>query len=594
MNNETPAEQGDFQPLRTWIPLMLLPGMVLARFIPGLVPDGPSMIWMSSAFGPLLIGLLIMVWWLLASRARWYERLLGVAGVALAVGAEQLVAHPSMRGPLLLVMTIPMTIAGFAIGLILWGRQLSDRRTWWALLLAVLGASVSAMVKTDGAWGNFAFGFAWRWKATAEERMLSQRDEREAAGDVPANQGTSVSESQRPVLDASGLLQPEWPGFRGPQRDGAQRGTVFVDDWGVNPPRELWRIPVGPAWSSFAVAGDYLVTQEQRGENEAVVCYDATTGKQVWEASQPSRFFEALGGLGPRATPTIAQGAVYALGAEGGLMKLDAATGTQLWKVDLRKEAGIDPPMWGFSSSPWVGDNLVVLHAGGGGDKGVLAFRTADGSLAWSAAAGKQSYASVQSVTVGGRPLLALLSNEGAHFWEPTTGASVLRYEWPHGGYRALQPQVLDGDRLLIPTGMGTGTRLVQIVSEGGSLRGEEIWTSRDMKPDFNDLVIHDGHAYGFDNSIFACIDLKDGKRKWKGGRYEKGQALLLADSGLIIVTSERGELVLLRANPERHEELAKLTPLQGKTWNHPVVFGDRLVIRNAEEAICYELGVKR
>jgi hypothetical protein len=141
---------------------------------------------------------------------------------------------------------------------------------------------------------------------------------------------------------------------------------------------------------------------------------------------------------------------------------------------------------------------------------------------------------------------------------------------------------------------MGTGTRLVQIVSEGGSLRGEEIWTSRDMKPDFNDLVIHDGHAYGFDNSIFACIDLKDGKRKWKGGRYEKGQALLLADSGLIIVTSERGELVLLRANPERHEELAKLTPLQGKTWNHPVVFGDRLVIRNAEEAICYELGVKR
>jgi len=568
--------------------MLLLPGMIVARFIPGMMPNGPSMIWMASAFGPLLIGLLIMVWWLLASRARWYERLAGVAGVALAVAAEQLVAHPSMRGPLLLVMTIPMTIAAFAIGLMIWGRQLDARRTWWALGLAVLGASVSAMVKTDGAWGNFDFGFAWRWSQTAEERMLSQR----AAGKDVA---TTPSESSGAgaTVDAAAFANPEWPGFRGPRRDGTQRGTVFGDDWSASPPKELWRIPVGPAWSSFAVAGDYLVTQEQRGPNEAVVCYDAKTGQQVWEWSQASRFFEALGGLGPRATPTIAEGAIYALGAEGGLVKLDATTGELRWKVDLRQEAKVDPPMWGFSSSPWVGDGIVVVHAGGGGDKGILAFRVDDGSLAWSSAAGKQSYASVQRVTIGDRPMLTLLSNEGAHFWDPATGASVFNYPWTHGGYRALQPQFIDGNRLLIPTGMGTGTRLVQLTVEGDALRGEEIWTSRDMKPDFNDLVVHDGHVYGFDNSIFACIDLADGKRKWKGGRYEKGQALLLADSGLIVVTSERGELVLLRATPAGHEELAKIPALQGKTWNHPVVVGDRLLIRNAEEAVFYQLPVR-
>lgn len=565
--------------------MLLLPGMIVARFIPRMMPNGPSMIWMASAFGPLLIGLLIMVWWLLASRARWYERLAGVAGVALAVAAEQLVAHPSMRGPLLMVMTIPMTIAGFAIGLMIWGRQLSARRTWWALGLALVGAMVSAVVKTDGAWGDFAFGFQWRWSQTAEERMLSQRAAEKDVATTP-----SESSGAGATLDVAPFLQPEWPGFRGPRRDGAQRGLVFSSDWSANPPKELWRIPVGPAWSSFAVAGDYLVTQEQRGPNEAVVCYDARTGQQVWEWSQASRFFEALGGLGPRATPTIADGAIYALGAEGGLVKLDAATGALVWKADLRQQASVDPPMWGFSSSPWVGEGVVIVHAGGSGEKGILAFRVDDGGLAWSAAAGKHSYSSVQRVTIGDRSYLTLLSNEGAQFWDPATGASVYRYEWSHGGYRALQPQIVEQDRLLIPTGMGTGTRLVQLTVSGEGLTGEEIWTSRDMKPDFNDLVVYDGHAYGFDNSIFACIDLQDGKRKWKGGRYEKGQALLLADSGLIIVTSERGELVLLRATPTGHEELAKLPALQGKTWNHPVVVGNRLVIRNAEEAVCYQL----
>ncbi|MFN7629203.1 MAG: PQQ-binding-like beta-propeller repeat protein, partial [Pirellula sp.] len=217
-------------------------------------------------------------------------------------------------------------------------------------------------------------------------------------------------------------------------------------------------------------------------------------------------------------------------------------------------------------------------------------FKTDDGSLVWSAAAGIQSYGTVQMVTLRSQPMLGLLSEQGAHFWDPKSGAKLLEYDWPHQGYRALQPQVVDGDKILIPTGLGSGTQLVQISESDGKLSGKEIWTSKDMKSDFNDMVVHNGYAYGFDNAIFACIDLKDGKRKWKGGRYEKGQALLLADSGLIVVVSERGELVLLRANPEKLEELAKIPAMDGKTWNHPVVVGTKLFLRNAEEAVCYEL----
>jgi hypothetical protein len=196
-------------------------------------------------------------------------------------------------------------------------------------------------------------------------------------------------------------------------------------------------------------------------------------------------------------------------------------------------------------------------------------------------------------VDIFGRKLLAFLSDQGAQLLEPATGAVALEYTWKHAGYRALQPQVLNGNKLLIPTGMGSGTRFVQLVEKEGALSGTEVWTSRNLKPDFNDLVVHDGYIYGFDNSIFTCIDLSDGSRKWKGGRYGKGQVLLLADSGLLLVLSEQGEVALLAASSDGYQELAKFAALDGKTWNHPVVVGDRLFIRNAREAACYRLPLR-
>ena len=143
-----------WRPLRTWIPI--LPLMLLVRFIPDLVPNGPSSIWMASAFGPFLIGLLVILWWLIASRARWFERMIGVLGLVAAVVIEQAVCHESMRGALLIVMTIPMAIAGFGVGCVLFGQKLTLQRTWLALGLALLGAGYSALLRTDGVWGNFA------------------------------------------------------------------------------------------------------------------------------------------------------------------------------------------------------------------------------------------------------------------------------------------------------------------------------------------------------------------------------------------------------------------------------------------------------
>ena len=571
-----------WRPLRIWIPILLLPLMVFMRFVPGLVPDGPSMIWMASAFGPFLVGLLVMLWWLLASRARWFERILGVLGVVGAVGIEQAVCHESMRGPLPIVMTIPMAIAAFALGAILFGNKLSIHRTWLAIGLAALGAGYSALIKTDGVWGDFSFGFNWRWNQSAEQKALSE-----------IRQAEKRTSSQ--PIDSQGVLGElklaAWPGFRGPQGDSAQRGRRFSDDWRAHPPQEIWRKRLGPAWSSFSIGADRLFTQEQRGENEAVACYDSKTGEPIWSFETPSRFFESLGGLGPRGTPTLSDGSIYALGAEGILVKLDAMDGKLVWKADLKEASGRkEPPMWGFSCSPCIESGVVIVHAGGKGDKGVIAFNVEDGQVAWTAPAGEMSYSTVQKIKLLDQTYLCLLSNTGAHLWEPATGKSLYNYEFVHQGYRACQAQVIDGNKLLIPAGMGTGTRLVEFTSGDNGLEAKEVWTSKDMKPDYNDILVHDGNIYGFDNAIFACIGLEDGKRKWKGGRYEKGQALLLADSGLILVISEKGELVLLRATSEKHQELGKIAALSDKTWNHPVVVGDRLYVRNAQEAVCYQL----
>ncbi|HBE69002.1 MAG TPA: alcohol dehydrogenase [Planctomycetaceae bacterium] len=574
---EQPAKDY-YRPLRLWmvIPLLLL--MVVARFVPGLVQDGPAMIWMVSAFGPFLVGLLVLAWWLIASGARWTERIVGLVGIVAVFVLVTIGLDKSMQGPLVIVMMIPMGIAGFAIGLIAAGRQLSFSRTWVGLGVGLIAAAFPLTLQNFGTFGDFSFDLDWRWNATPEQRFMAERNQRDGA---PTTAIESVGND---------FVDPPWPGFRGPNRDGKQFGTVVDSDWSAAP-EELWRIKVGPGWSSFAATDRLLFTQEQRGPKDAVVCYVAETGDEVWANEIESRFFEALGGLGPRSTPTIYGENVYAMCAEGFLRCLRGEDGAEVWSVDVREIANAAIPMWGFSSSPFVNEEIVAVHAGGDGDYGVIAVDRLTGELVWNARAGKQSYSSLQQIEVAGQTYLAILTDQGAQLHDPSNGRIMLDYAWEHSGYRALQAQLVDGNKLVIPTGMGTGTRLVEIErGSDGKLDAKELWTSRRLKPDFNDLVEHNGFLYGFDGRIFACINVEDGKLQWKGGRYGKGQVLLLADSDLLIVAAENGELAVVRTTPEKHTELGRFPALDGKTWNHPVAVGGRLFLRNAEEAVCFVL----
>ena len=583
---EPAVQPSRFQTLRTWPAALLVLGIIASQFIPDLIENGPANIWAVGAFGPAVCAILILLWWLLVSRATWQERIIGFLGIVAAAGISISQLHPSMLGPGMLVVTIPMGIIAFACGTVLLRNVLSFRRTTIAILLSLIGFGFSTMLRTEGVWGNARPELYWRWEPSAEEKLVANKDARATV---------DIQSLQEETLDA-GLTNPEWPGFRGPTRMGFQSGVEFATNWNDSPPEELWRIQVGPAWSSFALAGDLLFTQEQRGEMESIVCYEAASGAEVWTHEIQSRFFDPLGGPGPRATPTIAAGKLFAQGAEGWLLCLDAKTGDVIWKKDIREVAGVDnPPMWGFSASPLVvpepDRNLVVAYGGGKGDKGTLAFDAEHGELVWSAHSGKMSYSSAQLCQVAGEDFIVMLSNLGMELLNPSTGDERLAYEWEHEGYRSLQPQIV-GDSIIIPTGKGSGTRRVNIRRDGDQLNAEEMWTSMKLKPDFNDLVVHDGSVYGFDGKILACLDLETGEKQWKGGRYGAGQMLLLADSDALLVVSEFGEIVLVAATPEEHREIARIQAIEGKTWNHPVVVGDRLYLRNAQEAVCFKLPV--
>jgi outer membrane protein assembly factor BamB len=385
------------------------------------------------------------------------------------------------------------------------------------------------------------------------------------------------------------MAHPEWPGFRGADRDGRYLGPRVLTNWSAQAPQLLWKIHVGPGWSSFAVAGRMLFTQEQLGSREAVVCYDADSGKEIWKTEFEGRLEDPMGGPGPRATPTLANGALYVCGSTGVFLRLNPLTGEIVWKKELTGIAGNKAPMWGFSASPLVTGPLVIVY-GGGGDKGLLAFDAGTGDLRWSASCAGDSYGSAQLNKLLGEDSVVVLTKSGVTLLEPATGKARLDYEWKIQQFRALQPHVVGSDMILLPTPMNMGTRALRIKKNHGQYAAEELWTSRQFNPDFVDLVSYKGFAYGNPGGLLACIDLKTGERKWKGGRYGKGQILLLENSGLLLVLSEQGKVVLVAADPMEHREIASFQSLEGKTWNHPVLVNDRLYVRNSQEAAAYKI----
>jgi outer membrane protein assembly factor BamB len=559
------------RPLRLWPGVLAVLLQWLARFgVPVVVAD--AMVF--SVFGGLLGGLAIIVWWAFFSRAPRFERFGAVVLMVVALWATSLIIHESiatgMMGMMFPVVAIPILSLAFVAWTVA-SRRLPDgprRATMVATILLACG--VLALVRTGGFTGEGDIDFAWRWAQSPEERLLAE------AGDEAMALPSALAAD----------TGADWPGFRGPHRDAIIRGVRIETDWSASPPVELWRRTIGPGWSSFAVSGGLFYTQEQRGDDEVVACYNVATGEPVWRHRDATRFWESNAGAGPRGTPTLSDGRLYTFGATGILNALDAGDGTVIWSRDAASDTEAKLPIWGFSSSPLVVDDVVIVATSGA----LVAYDLATGDPRWFGPAGDEGYSSPHLLTIDGVAQVLQLSGDGAIGVAPADG--TLLWEHPWSGFPIVQPaQTAHGD-ILISVTAGSGTRRLAIAQGPDGWTVEERWTSIRLKPYYSDFVVHDGHAFGFDGSILACIDVEDGKRKWKGGRYGAGQLFLLADQDLLLVLSEKGELALVEAAPGQFTELARFPAIEGKTWNHPVLVGDVLLVRNSQEMAAFRLSL--
>ena len=392
------------------------------------------------------------------------------------------------------------------------------------------------------------------------------------------------------VIVATGAY---WTDFRGPNRDGHYTERPILTNWPAGGLKKLWSQPIGGGYASFVVADGRAFTIEQRREQEAVTAYDVATGRELWAHAYPAAFSESMGGEGPRATPTYHEGRVYSLGAHGEFVCLEAATGRLLWRKNVLDEARATCLYFGMSTSPLIVDDKVIVLSGeplppveGVTNRTALAYHKVTGERVWSAMDDKQAYTSPMLVTLAGQRQLLIVAAKRIVGLQADDGGLLWEIPWQVQYDNAIaQPVIVDTNRFVISAGYGGGAMLVEISKTGKGLTARQVWKNQNLKNKFNSSVFWNGFIYGLDEGILTCIDAATGRRHWKDGRYGYGQLLLAGDH--LVVLSGEGELVLVRANPEKLEEVARFQAIQGKTWNHPAISDPRLLAKSCIACGC-------
>lgn len=499
--------------------------------------------------------------------------------------------------------------------------------------LAAIVAVAAALLRIDGVNGDLVPRFVWRWSPPADRRLeaLPQAARGAAdAGDPPARDIDIDRDGERGERGWQATAD-DFPGFLGPDRDAAVDRPTLLGDWSVSQPRPVWRMPIGAGWGGFAVCDGHAVTLEQRGDLEIVSCRRVADGTAEWSVPVEARHETVLGGVGPRSTPTIRDGVVYAAGATGWLHAIDGPSGRVLWRVNVVEDLGIDAAAhaaavsWGRAASPLVTDRHVIVPGGGpraagtgpsGSGPGrmergespvtLVAYDRETGGRAWSVTGSQISFASPVIVTLDGRERILSVNESDVTIHDPLDGRLLWSFAWVgHSNSDASCSQAhLVGDReIFVSKGYGIGAALFRLEPEGGEGNGPDgsgpeasgamsatqIWhVPTLLKTKFTNVVIHEGHAYGLSDGVLECGRLSDGGRAWKRGRYGQGQILRVGEH--LLVQAEDGGVVLVACDPSAHRELGRFEAIRGQTWNTLCLAGRYLLCRNAEEAACWEL----
>lgn len=463
---------------------------------------------------------------------------------------------------------------------------------WWAL--GARGRRVKRMltVAVGAAALVMATRLCLRYEGSADGTAMPQLSWR---WQTPQTQPPPLLEAPRTAETELGPPPAglaDMPSFMGQRGDGTLPTPTWHTDWAAHPPREVWRQAIGTGWSGFAIAGRRALTLEQRGDEEWVSCYDIATGSLLWHHAEKTLFSEPLGGDGPRSTPSISADStrVYAIGGTGLLHCLEATTGRPLWRRDILAETQTPNHTYGKSGSPLLHGGRVIV-TGGKGAPTLLAYDERSGEPIWQAGAEGASYSTPAVRTLAGREQIVSVNAASITGHDPTTGTVLWRHEWPGDYPKVGQPAQVGPDQIFVTASYGQKSLLLEIRARGTEFECAQIWSASAPRTKFSSATILDGRAYALDEGTLVSINLENGERLWRQGRYGYGQHLQVGE--LLLLQSEPGPVILIRPGPDGPEELARLPALSSKTWNPPTLAGRWLLLRNNREMVCYELASK-
>lgn len=398
------------------------------------------------------------------------------------------------------------------------------------------------------------------------------------------------------LLTTLALRADDWPGFRGPGRDGKSAEKGLLTAWPKEGPPLVWKITnAGAGYSGPAIVGGKLYTMGQFEDGQYALCYDVADGKQLWKTRNGAPFANGYGD-GPRSTPTVNGEVLFALGANGELQCLELATGTEKWKLNILEEFGGQNIGWGISESPLVdGDRVIVTPGGTGGT--LAALYKSSGRPVWTSrdpaqnGAEQAAYASAQIVTAGELRQVVTFTSKGAYAARAQDGKFLWRYDQVGNSVANCSTPVFHAGKVLFSSGYGTGCALLDLKPDGTAA---EVYFNKNLENHHGGYVLVDGHVYGFDDEILVCLDWATGKTKWKDRSVGKG-SVTYAD-GKLYVLGEEGTLALVNASPAGYAEVSRFA-LPGRsdrnTWTYPVIINGRLYLRDQQTIFCYDIKAK-
>ena len=442
------------------------------------------------------------------------------------------------------------------------------------LIILICGITTKLLFYIEGVDGNLVPIISWKWKNRSIDSI-----------------SISNHDSYKSYFRIS---QSDYPQFLGPNRDARINQPILETNWVKTPPIMLWKQPIGAGWSSYAIVDNVAITQEQRGSNELIVAYNIHSGDVVWAHSDTTRFENALGGIGPRATPTISEhGKVFSLGAKGILNCLDFKTGKIIWQRNIQTDNNTQGLQWGRSSSPLIVNDLVVVNPGGINNRSLVAYDQRSGKIRWASGNYNASYASPALMHLLGKKQIVIINQKYVTAHDPLDGSLLWQEEFFSQGPHCSQPVAIDNKSIFVSSGYGVGSRLFSLsVTDDRRFSSKTVWKSKGLKAKFTTVVLYKGFLYGLDDGILVCLDPTTGKRMWKKGRYGHGQLILVKD--ILLIISEQGRIALVAPNPTSFHEVASFEALSGKTWNTPALSGEILLVRNHKEAAAYRLPIQR